>query len=127
MKTKDLIKLLQEADPSGECHVRISKKPVCYVDHKPGYWDGPYNYLEKGEDGKYTWVQSTKGDKVDLQTIDLFTFAESFDGNWEEMEKHIRVEYDYLDEGKREREFLKLAKEECIEYNKVMESVRKLK
>jgi len=119
MKTKEFIKLLQEEDPSGEGYLRFGGSPIFFVASKPGYWDGPYNYLEKGEDGKFTWVESTEGYKVDVYTMDLFDFAERFQGNWEEMEKHIRVEYTYLDDDERKNSFLKLAKKECIEYKEM--------
>jgi len=118
MKTKDLIKLLQEEDPTGECHVRIDGDPIWFLEHKPGYWDGPYNYLEKDDDDKYTWVASTKGDKIDIRTMDMWSFAERFQGNWEEMEKHIRVEYTYCEKD-RENGFMKLAKQECDDYKKM--------
>jgi hypothetical protein len=117
MKTKDLIKILQEEDPSGESHVRIGDgNPIFFAGGKPGYWDGPYNYLEKGEDGKFTWVASTEGHKVDIYTMDLFDFAERFQGDWEEMKKHIRVEYTYLDDDERAKSFMKKAEKECKEY-----------
>lgn len=116
MKTKDFIKMLQEEDPSGESYLRINGDPIYHVEQKEGYWDGPYSYLEKGEDGKPIWVQSTKGNKVDVYSMDLYDFAERFQGNWEEMEKHIRVEYTYLDNGQKEKSFLDYAKKECNEY-----------
>lgn len=56
MKTKKLIKILQDADPSGECHVRLlsgdmdGDKCGFYTEHKPDYYDGPYSYL-KGDWG----------------------------------------------------------------------------
>jgi hypothetical protein len=120
MKTKDFIKMLQEEDPSGEGYLRIgSGSPITFVTQKEGYWDGPYSYLEKGEDGKPIWVQTTKGYKVDVYTMDLFDFAERFQGDWEEMKKHIRVEYTYLDGGKSERGFMNVAEKECKEYKEM--------
>jgi len=116
MKTKDFIKMLQEEDPSGEGYLRIGNgDPIIFVTQNEGYWDGPYSYIEQGEDGEPIWVQSTKGYKVDVYTMDLFQLAERFQGNWEEMEKHIRVEYTYLDNGKKEKSFIEHAKKECEE------------
>ena len=116
--------MLQEEDPSGESYIRINDGPILCVTSKPGYWDGPYSYLEKN--GKeYTWVQTTKGDKVDVYTIDLFDFAERYDGDWEKIKEHIKVEYTYLDNGKREKEFYEYAKKECDEYNKMMKEIEK--
>lgn len=116
MKTKDFIKMLQEEDPSGECHLRLNGNPIYHVEQKEGYWDGPYNYFEKDKDGKLTWVASTKGHKVDVYTMDLYDFAERYRGDWGEMKKHIRVEYTYLDDGKSEKGFMKTAEKECKEY-----------
>ena len=122
MKTKELIELLQKEDPTGECHVRIKGEPIWFMEKKEGYWDGPYNYLEK-EDKKYIWVQSTKGNKIDIHTMDLYDFCERYNGDWEEIKKHIRVEYDYLDD-KWEKIFIENAKKECEEYNKVQEIIK---
>jgi len=118
MKTKDLIKELQEIDPSGECHIRINSKPVWFLEGKPGYWDGTYNYLEKGEDGKYNWIQTIENDKIDIKTMDMFTFCEFHNGDWDEIEKHIRIEYDDYDD-ERKRTFLDNFKKECDEFNKI--------
>jgi len=127
MTTKELIEQLKRADPTGECHVRINSEPVSGAWSLPGYWDGPYNYLEWDKDQKNpTWVQSTKGNKVDIGTLDLFWLAEYYNGNWKEMKKHIRVEYTYLDDGSREQYFYKLAKKECDEYNKIMKEVNEM-
>ena len=40
MKTKDLIKLLKEEDPSGEEEVCIDNQPVWFVQRMPAYYDG---------------------------------------------------------------------------------------
>jgi hypothetical protein len=126
MKTKELIELLQKEDHSGECHVRLNGDPIWFAEQKEGYWDGPYNYITKGDDDKYTWTASTKGYKVDIHTMNLYDFAAKFKGNWEEMKNHIRVEYTYLDNGERERQFIEYAKKECDEYNEIMEKVKKM-
>lgn len=126
MKTKELIELLQKEDPSGECHIRLNDgEPLFFACRKPGYWDGPYSYLEEDEDNKLIWVQSTKGEKVDIETIDLFGFAERYKGDWEEMKKHIRVEYTYMDDS-REKDFFEKAKKECDEYNEIEEHINKM-
>ena len=123
MKTKDFIKLLQEEDPKGESHIRINGNPIWFLDGKPGYWDGPYSYIEKGEDGKYTWIQSTEGFKIDVTTIDMYTFAELYRGDWEEMKKHIEVKYTYCDNS-REKEFMNFAEKQCESYNEIMDVVK---
>ena len=125
MKTKEFIKMLQEEDPSGESYLRINGGCISSVCSKPGYWDGPYSYLERDKNGKPIWIQSTKASKIDVYIMDMFDFAERFDGNWEEMEKHIRVEYDYLDNGERKQQFIKFAKKECDEYNEITDEIKK--
>lgn len=72
MTTKQLIKLLKEADPSGESHIRMDGGIPLYVISKPGYWDGPYSYID--EFGN--WVESKQGTKVDIYTLDIWDFVE---------------------------------------------------
>jgi len=124
MKTIDFIELLRKEDPSGESHIRINGNPVWFLECKPGYWDGPYNYLETNKNGKYTWVQSTKGNKIDVHMMDMMDFAERFNGNWEEMKDYIRVEYDYLDDGQRERQFIEKAKQECENFSEMIRDIK---
>lgn len=40
MKTKELIELLQKADPDGNTDVTIGNAPISYVDRLPAYYDG---------------------------------------------------------------------------------------
>jgi hypothetical protein len=40
MRTKDLIKKLQEADPSGELECNVMGHDVFYIDRSPYYYDG---------------------------------------------------------------------------------------
>jgi len=68
MKTKELIKLLKEADPSGELHVRGSGGgAIVGCENKEGYWDGPYQYFDENKN----LVISTSGRKIDLDEIDF--------------------------------------------------------
>jgi hypothetical protein len=123
MTTKELIEMLQREDPDGTCHIRGFSGIITGVESKPGYWDGPYDYIEKDKDGNPVWVASTRGSKIDFYQMDLYDFTGRYGGNWEEVKKHIRVEYDYLDDGERERQFMEKAKKECEEFNEVHESV----
>lgn len=118
MTTKELIKLLKKNDPSGKSHVRINDEPVYAVELKEGYWDGAYNYLEEDENGDLIWVQSTENDKVDIITMDMFSFIERYNGDWDKIESHIKINYGYLDKTKEEN-FLREFRQECIEYNKI--------
>ena len=76
MKTKDFIKTLQEADPSGEIHVRIRSpgEPTCAA-VVPGYWDGCYSYEEDGG-----LVVTDKGAKVDVYCQEVDDFIWDQDG-----------------------------------------------
>jgi hypothetical protein len=71
MKTKELIKLLQEADPNGESYVRIDDGIPVYVERKPGYYDGSYSYYD--EDRKY--CISKMDSKVDIHTTAIFDYV----------------------------------------------------
>lgn len=65
MTTNELIEMLKKEDPEGNCHVRIHGEMPWFAEKKPGYWDGPYTYVEED-----TMVFSTKGDKVDIRTME---------------------------------------------------------
>ena len=63
MKTKDLIELLRNADPTGEGYIMLDEYDVpLFLEYKIGYWDGAYSYLD--ETGRM--VVSTKDSKFDL-------------------------------------------------------------
>ena len=47
MTTSQFIKMLQEADPSGEAHIRMDGGIPLFAELKPGYWDGPYEYIDE--------------------------------------------------------------------------------
>lgn len=47
MKTKDLIKLLQEADPSGENEVCVGNADIHFVGPEPAYYDGCLQVLKR--------------------------------------------------------------------------------
>lgn len=90
MKTKDFIKMLQDADPSGELHVRIRDggSPE-YAVVLPGFYDGPYEYLQ---DGKL--VISDKASKVDIYTISYEDWI------WDKNGDISAIELDMEDNGK---------------------------
>lgn len=97
MKTKELIAELQREDPSGECHVRVCGLMPTFCESKPGYWDGPYEYIEDG-----TLVFSTKGNKVDIHTMEPEDWVELHTDDWRD---RIRFEYGYSND-RREKEVL---------------------
>jgi hypothetical protein len=125
MTTKEFIKMLQDEDPEGNTHIRINGRECSFIAiTKPGYWDGPYSYLE-GKWGKdMTWVQSTHGNKIDIDCVDLYWFIEYFNGDYEKVKEHIKVEYDYCDK-RHEQEFLNDVKKLCDRYLEALEKINK--
>jgi len=113
MTTKEFIKMLQEADPEGNGHIRMEGGVPIHAIGKEGYWDGPYSYIN--ENGEY--VYSTRGYKIDIYWEDVYDFASnqySRDKKWEDVEKLFKFELTYANESQRkEREdtILKQAKE----------------
>lgn len=76
MKTKDFIKMLQDADPSGELHIRFRGDSVLRVPiavyKMDGYYDGGYSYID--DEGNF--VYTNRNDKVDIYYTDIFDFVE---------------------------------------------------
>jgi hypothetical protein len=121
MTTKEFIKMLQEADPSGECHVRIPGGIPRHAEKKEGYWDGPYSYIN--EEGQY--VYTTQGSKVDIYMEDIWDFVEnnySKKTSWEDIEKLFVFDLTYSNKESRDERansILKEAKEAFIEVDEI--------
>lgn len=115
MKTKEFIKMLQDADPSGEAHIRMEGGIPRFAELKPGYWDGPYSYID--EDGN--WNYSTQGDKVDIHCTEVDDFVDDMVGTyripeWEEVTSKFKFSLGYSIESQRkerENKILEIAKE----------------
>lgn len=95
MKTKDFIKMLQEADPSGEAYIRMPGGIPYAAEQKAGYWDGPYSYID--ENGNY--VYSIADYKVDIYCTDIEDFVyENYDmhtegrNKWEDIKSKFKFE-----------------------------------
>jgi hypothetical protein len=76
MKTKDLIKQLQECDPEGETEVCVHNVPIYYVDNLPAYYDGKLQVLiNDPEKEPYYSVVGAKfvstGRKVVINTLGI--------------------------------------------------------
>jgi len=115
MKTKEFIKMLQDADPSGEAHVRLEGGVPKFAELKPGYWDGPYKYID--EDGNY--VYSTKGNKVDIWSTEIWDFVENLhmrNTTWEEIK--VKFKFEGIDKDRIERVLLE-AKEAFDDITKI--------
>ena len=96
MKTKEFIKILQDADPSGEAHIRMSGGIPSHAVLKEGYWDGPYSYID--EDSNY--VYTTQGMKVDIHCTEIDDFVEEHvnihnPNNWEEIRDKFKFDLTY--------------------------------
>lgn len=77
MTTSEFIEMLKKADPKGTAHVRLGSGEVPYgAELKPGYYDGPYTYIDN--DGKY--VLTNQGEKVDIFCKDTSSII--WDSNW---------------------------------------------
>ncbi len=110
MKTKDFIRMLEKADPTGEGYIRLPGSGAPYfAEVKEGYWDGPYEYLQLGEEKKYyphdsVLVTSTRGYKVDIHVLDTDSIIWDEDGDIEKIKKRISFDYDgYGEDSKLEK------------------------
>lgn len=127
MKTKELIKQLQNADPSGEAYLRINgKECITHVEFKAGYWDGSYSYLSKNSKDELIWNESNQGIKVDICVMEMYNFVERYKGNYKKVMKHVKMDFQDLDPSDRIKRFKDLMKQECIDYNKMMEDIKKI-
>jgi hypothetical protein len=76
MKTKELIRLLQEEDPSGEEEVCVGNEDIYVVEKKEAYWDGCLQVLKHDESkGEYYSIVGgefrSKGYKISIRTVPL--------------------------------------------------------
>lgn len=76
MKTKELIRLLQEIDPEGETECCIANHDIYYLDKLPAYWDGILEILQRDPSkapyydicgAKYT----SKGYKINIRSLSI--------------------------------------------------------
>lgn len=89
MKTKELIKLLQQEDPSGEEEVCIDNQPVWYVQRMPAYYDGTLVRYEPPllSDSSYLCPEKihfiTEGVKIDIMYCNWKNIVWDSDGEVE--------------------------------------------
>lgn len=104
MKTKEFIEMLQKVDPTGEGYVRLPCGGAPWsAELKEGYWDGPYEYLELGNEKRYyphdsILVTSTKGYKVDINTMDVDHIIWDEKGNLDRIKKRVRFDLTYIND-----------------------------
>jgi len=100
MKTKELIRLLQEQDPKNECEVVVDGDAIWCVHREPGYWDGPYCKLIEDENLKpyYSIIgveYTRKGSKIFLDTMDYE------DVIWDNPDAIFKIDGDFLEKDKK--------------------------
>ena len=123
MTTGEFIKLLQEEDPSGTAHLRMSGGIPKHVELKAGYWDGPYSYFD--EEGN--WVYSIKDNKVDVYCEDIDDFvANKINAYripaWEDIKSKFRFELGgYAVEGQRNERAENVLKKAKETYDEIVE------
>lgn len=72
MKTKELIRQLQKADPSGEEECVVGGTDISDVSPMVGYYDGPYEHLVLDEEGQVVGAELRRdGIKVVISTYSI--------------------------------------------------------
>lgn len=75
MKTRELIRLLQEVDPSGEEEVCIWNQDIHFVHAEPAYWDGCLEILKRDEDCEYYNIIGAEvrshGHKISIEPLSI--------------------------------------------------------
>ena len=98
MKTKKLIQLLQEADPTGEEEVCVDNLDIFTVATEPAYWDGPLQILEREESNPYYNVTGAKYKKSGLKVVlSPLSITDAICNN-----TSLSVDYSELDERRKE-------------------------
>lgn len=98
MKTKEVIRQLMEADPSGEEEVCVGNVDIHYIESLPAYYDGSLQVLTRDPTSKYYNITGGKyrrsGMKVVIKTLSI-TDAISCA---HEGEKDCQIDYSELSE-----------------------------
>lgn len=77
MKTKELIRQLQKADPTGELECCIYNEDIECVIPNLAYYDGPLQILHRNEQGDFTGATiTTRGTKINLYPIGVKVLLE---------------------------------------------------
>ena len=74
MKSKEVIRQLQEADPSGEAEVCVNNEDIHFINREAAYWDGCLQVLVRDESKKdcYNIIgvrYVSDGDKISIHTL----------------------------------------------------------
>lgn len=120
MTTSEFIEILKKADPSGDAHIRMEGGIPLFAELKPGYWDGPYSYIDKDDNYVYT----SAGSKVDIYCVDIWDFVErnmNRNTKWEEIEKKFKFELTYSIKEHRDERANSILKQAKEAYSDIME------
>lgn len=75
MKTRELIKQLHSADPTGEEEVCVGNADIHYVQHSPAYYDGCLEVLIRDPNNEYYNIIGAElraeGNKIVINTLDI--------------------------------------------------------
>ncbi len=75
MKTKELIRQLQEVDPSGEEECSVGNQDIHFVVKEPAYYDGCLQVLQRDETrNDYNIIGAkvtSEGDKIVIHTLSI--------------------------------------------------------
>ena len=98
MKTKELIRLLQEADPEGEFECCVDNIDIHFVEPNPVYWDGHMQKLIRDESKKpyfdIVGAEYATGTKLNIRT---FSISDGIENDYE-----FPVDYSNLSSNKAE-------------------------
>lgn len=72
MKSKKLIKLIQELDPSGETEVCVgTTQDIAFVERMPAYYDGALQLIERENDEIVSAKFERAGDKIAIRYVGI--------------------------------------------------------
>lgn len=91
MKSKELIKQLQEADPTGEVEVYGCAGAIHFIELMPGYWDGTCEYFEQSKFFPEKMFVTDKLDqKILIREINLEEFIFTVGGDLSRVILNVR-------------------------------------
>ena len=115
MKTKELIKILNEIDPEGETEVVIENESAFFAYKEPAYYDGIMELILKNENGEIIGGKySSKGSKISLRPYGIMSAIYDF--------PELSVEYDIANSKK--EEYKKMVEQWRIESREIDEEFK---
>jgi len=117
MKTKELIRQLQEMDPEGELHVTGDSGAILDVQRMPGYYDGPGHYMEDSDCFPSNYAIDYKNDKVVITCISVDEFIWNHEGDYSKI--------DLIMNNSEKKDYIESFKKEADRYHAFHESNQK--